>query len=77
MKTITCPVCEEGIATEKMGKNKIQYKGRSVELDCLYYQCNYCNSDFANAEQVKKNKQVMMDFIKEATNGESEWITLG
>ena len=62
---LRCPICEEGNLNEKIGKNRVDYKGETTELDLHFSVCDSCGSEQANARQVRKNKRYMAAFKKQ------------
>ena len=63
-KDLRCPICEEGNLSEKVSKEKVDYKGRTAELDLHFSVCDSYGSDQADAEQVRMNKRSMVRFKK-------------
>ena len=60
-----CPVCGEGFLTAKIRKNKVAFKGIEKLLDLHYSTCSICESDIGTEEQVKLNKNLMLEFQNE------------
>jgi hypothetical protein len=59
-----CPICEKGILTNMVERENSTYKGITEKTDLHYSFCSYCESNIANCDQLKKNKQIMIDFKK-------------
>ena len=64
-KDLRCPICEEGNLLEQIGKNRVDYKGETADLDLYFSVCNCCGSEQANAQQVRTNKRYMVAFKKQ------------
>lgn len=64
-KDLQCPICEEGNLSERVGKNRVDYKGSVTELDSHFSVCDSCGSEQANAQQVRMNKRYMVAFKKQ------------
>ena len=64
-KDFRCPICEEGNLSERVGKNRVDYKGKTTELDSHFSVCDSCGSEQANAQQVRMNKRYMVAFKKQ------------
>ncbi len=64
-KDFRCPICEEGNLSERVGKNRVDYKGKTTELDSHFSVCDFCGSEQANAQQVRMNKRYMVAFKKQ------------
>lgn len=60
-----CPICGEGHLQARTGKNTVEYKGQSTELDMFYTECDACGSEQANATQLRANKRAMVAFKKQ------------
>ncbi len=63
-KDLRCPICGEGNLSEKVSKERVDYKGRTAELDLHFSVCDSCGSEQADAEQVRMNKRNMVRFKK-------------
>ncbi len=63
-KDLRCPICEEGNLSEKVSKQRVDYKGRTAELDLHFSVCDSCGSEQADAGQVRMNKRSMTRFKK-------------
>jgi HTH-type transcriptional regulator/antitoxin MqsA len=59
-----CPICEEGRLHEQLGKNSVDYKGHSGELDLHFSVCEACGSEQADASQLRVNKRAVIAFRK-------------
>jgi HTH-type transcriptional regulator/antitoxin MqsA len=59
-----CPICNEGLLQEQVGKNIVDYKGQHGEVDLFYSVCNACGSEQSDASQLRANKRTMMAFRK-------------
>lgn len=59
-----CPICDEGLLHEQVGKNSVDYKGHTAELDLHYSVCDACGSEQSGATQLSANKRAMMAFKK-------------
>ena len=64
-KDLRCPICEEGNLSERVSKNRVNYKGETTELDSHFSVCDSCGSEQANAQQVRMNKRYMIAFKKQ------------
>lgn len=60
-----CPICSEGYLRSCVGKNTVEYKGKSADLDMQYSMCDACGSEQADAVQLRTNKRAMMAFRKQ------------
>ena len=67
-RDLRCPICEEGNLLERIGKNRVDYKGETADLDLYFSVCSCCGSEQANAQQVRTNKRQMVAF-KKRVNG--------
>ena len=72
-KDLRCPICEEGNLSEKVSKEKVDYKGRTAELDLHFSVCDSYGSEQADAEQVRMNKRSMVRF-KKMVDGLPLWL---
>ncbi len=61
----TCPICDEGSLHSQIGKNAVDYKGQTTELDLHYSVCDSCGSEQADASQTRDNKRIMLAFKKQ------------
>ncbi|MGI9280181.1 MAG: type II toxin-antitoxin system MqsA family antitoxin [Endozoicomonas sp.] len=61
----TCPICEEGQIHETSREREIEYKGEKTMMPLYYSVCDACGSEQGDAEQSRKNKQVMLSFKKQ------------
>jgi len=59
-----CPICGEGSIRAQVGKNVVEYKGHTAELDLHYSVCDACGSEQSAASQLRSNKRAMMAFKK-------------
>lgn len=59
-----CPICGEGRLEPRIGKNAVEYRGRSAELEVAYSVCNACGSEQSDAAQLRANKRAMIAFRK-------------
>ncbi|MET0008712.1 MAG: type II toxin-antitoxin system MqsA family antitoxin [Candidatus Thiodiazotropha sp. 6PLUC9] len=59
-----CPICGEGKLHPEVGKNPVEYKGQTTELDLHYSLCDACGSEQADAAQTRINKRLMVAFKK-------------
>ncbi|PLY15326.1 MAG: type II toxin-antitoxin system MqsA family antitoxin [Sedimenticola sp.] len=59
-----CPICGEGNLHPEVGKNPVEYKGQTTELDLHYSLCDACGSEQADATQTRVNKRLMIAFKK-------------
>lgn len=60
-----CPICEEGHLTEHSEMNEL-FCG--IESEMCYSTCDFCGSDQANADQIRKNAATARAAYKEAYN---------
>jgi len=59
-----CPICGEGNLHPEVGKNPVEYKGHTTELDLHFSLCAACGSEQADAAQTRVNKRLMIAFKK-------------
>lgn len=59
-----CPICGEGNLHPEVGKNPVEYKGQTTELDLHFSLCDACGSEQADAAQTRLNKRLMIAFKK-------------
>lgn len=59
-----CPICNEGHVTPLVGKNSVEYKGQTTELDLHYSVCDSCGSEQTDTSQLRTNKRAMLAFKK-------------
>lgn len=59
-----CPICGEGRLQPHVGKNRVEYKGKTAELDLLYSLCDACGSEQSDTGQLRSNKRAMVAFKK-------------
>ncbi len=60
-----CPLCDEGHVTEQMQEAETEYKGHKVMLPLHYKLCDHCLSDFAGAEESRRNRRILLAFRKQ------------
>jgi len=60
-----CPICGEGYLDALVGKNIVEYKDRTGELDAKYCICDVCGAEQINATQARDNKRTMIAFKKQ------------
>jgi HTH-type transcriptional regulator/antitoxin MqsA len=60
-----CPICGEGHLQSKIGKNLVEYKGSTSELDFHFSLCDACGSEQSDAAQLRANKRAMVAFKKQ------------
>lgn len=60
-----CPICGEGHLQTQVGKNSVEYKGQTADLDLHYSLCDACGSEQSNAGQLRANKRTMVAFKKQ------------
>ena len=60
-----CPLCGEGHVTEQVQEAETEYKGHKVMLPLHYKLCDHCLSDFAGAEESRRNRRVLLAFRKQ------------
>ena len=68
-----CPICGEGNLHHKIGKNYLEHKGRTIEVDFYYSLCDVCGSEQASPGQTRLNKRIMIYAKQDLTltdNGE-------
>ena len=58
----TCPICEEGVLKDHVGRNTVQHLNVQAFLAICFSTCNSCGSKMANADQVRKNAELMREF---------------
>ena len=63
-KDSRCPICEEGSLSERTSKNRVDYKGKAVELDLHFSLCDSCGSEQVSVRQSRMNKRCMVAFKK-------------
>jgi len=59
-----CPICGEGNLHFNVGKNPVEYKGQTTELDLHFSLCAACGSEQADVAQTRVNKRLMIAFKK-------------
>jgi len=59
-----CPICGEGYLDTLVGKQTVEYKGSTGELDTKYSVCDACGTEQADATQTRDNKRAMIAFKK-------------
>lgn len=59
-----CLICNEGSIMPLVGKNIVEYKGQSAELDLHYSVCDTCGSEQTDSSQLRANKRAMLAFRK-------------
>jgi len=66
-----CPICEEGILTEKVEYTNNTVNGELFELPILFSVCSFCECEQADGFQINKNvefrrtaAQMALDLIK-------------
>lgn len=52
-----CPICEEGLLTQRSDMNQFVRNGIFVRTVCFFSTCDNCGSEQANAEQISRNKR--------------------
>jgi len=60
-----CPICGAGNLCSKIGKNSVEYRGQTRELDIYFSLCDGCGSEQADATQIRNNKRLMVAFKKQ------------
>lgn len=60
-----CPLCGEGHVTEQVQEAETKYKGHKAMLPLHYKLCDHCLSDFAGAEESRRNKRILLAFRKQ------------
>lgn len=60
-----CPLCGEGHVTEQVQQAETEYKGHKAMLPLHYKFCDHCLSDFAGAEESRRNKRILLAFRKQ------------
>lgn len=63
-----CPICGEGNLQPRVGKNLVEYKGQSEELELQFSLCDACGSEQSDSAQLRTNKRAMVAF-KKAVDG--------
>lgn len=58
----TCSLCGQGYTQSKISTVPTTYGGFTELLPLHYKLCNVCCSDYAGAEEWKKNRKVVMEF---------------
>lgn len=58
----TCEVCREGIITKHRESREFEHKGVKEMLPMQFSECNACESDYADGEDMRFNKTTMTDF---------------
>jgi len=59
-----CPICGEGTLHEKLGKQKVEYHGKSEEIDSHFAVCDVCGVEQCDSEHLRRNKRKMIEFRK-------------
>ncbi len=60
-----CPICGEGTLHLQIGKNTVEYKGETADLDLHFSVCDACGSEQADAAQTRANKRAMIKLQKQ------------
>lgn len=60
-----CSICGEGHLQQQVGKNPVEYKGCTTELDLFFSICDACGSEQSDASQLRANKRAMVAFKKQ------------
>ena len=60
-----CPLCGEGHVTEQVQQAETEYKGHKAMLPLHYKFCDHCLSDFAGAEESRRNRRILLAFRKQ------------
>lgn len=59
-----CPICEEGHLQHKVDSHSVDYHGQHANLDIHFSVCTACGSEQAGADELRKNKRIMIEFRK-------------
>jgi len=59
-----CPICDEGYLHARLGKNAVEYREHTAELELHYSVCDACDSEQSDAGQLRANKRALMAFRK-------------
>lgn len=59
IKIMLCPICEEGSLTKMSYPAPQEVDGEETMVPVEYSVCDHCESEQADAEQSKKNKEAM------------------
>tara|TARA_R110000851_G_scaffold72413_22_gene160519 strand:- start:5550 stop:5840 length:291 start_codon:yes stop_codon:yes gene_type:complete len=59
-----CESCGDSGITERVDKNTLIINDKSVEVDCHYTECKECEFLYATPEQLKLNKEIVINAKK-------------
>lgn len=65
MKSIRCPICEEGSLTEQSELCEVEYHGHKAMRPSLFSTCDVCGSEQADARQTRANKRDTIEYRKQ------------
>ena len=60
-----CPICGDGYLSERVGENRVVYKGETRKIPLYFSVCGSCGMEQGNADQTLRNKTEMLQFKKE------------
>jgi hypothetical protein len=59
---VKCKVCGEGYVIDCEDQFEAEYIGFKENLTLHYKTCDFCDSEFVDEEDMRKNKKKMLDF---------------
>lgn len=60
-----CLVCGKGLVVRRLEYIKTPSEDY---VKCYYTKCTYCRTEYANRDQVKANKEIMVAYLNERFN---------
>ncbi len=60
-----CPICGEGHLQPRIGRNPVEYKRQTSEVEFHSSVCDACGSEQLDAAQLRANKRAMVAFKKQ------------
>lgn len=60
-----CELCGIGYASRFVLEEQFEYRGLKIVLPLLAHSCNHCGCQYANVEDLSRNKQTMIAFQKD------------
>ena len=61
---VVCPICETGHLESYIEKVETEYEGHKALVDLHCSVCTSCGIETATSEQVRLNKELMLEFIR-------------
>jgi hypothetical protein len=63
---VKCKICGEGYVIDCKDHYEAKYMGFKDNLTLRYKTCNACNSEFADEEDMRRNKEDLINFMQDA-----------